>query len=113
MPSALCLLPYAYDRALAYACDCDCDWVCDDYDDDYDDYVTAPSGPVAGPSGPVAGPSGPVDGPSDVPMDEPEEQSSDDGVTVDEDGTEWWEDTDDGTWYYRTPDMDDWEVFEE
>ena len=85
----------------------------DDYDDDYDDYVTAPSGPVAGPSGPVAGPSGPVDGPSDVPMDEPEEQSSDDGVTVDEDGTEWWEDTDDGTWYYRTPDMDDWEVFEE
>ena len=46
-------------------------------------------------------------------MDEPEEQSSDDGVTVDEDGTEWWEDTDDGIWYYRTPDMDDWEVFEE
>ena len=78
----------------------------DDDDDDYDDYDAAPSGPVAGPSGPV-------DGPSDAPMDEPEEQSSDDGVTVDEDGTEWWEDTDDGTWYYRTPDMDDWEVFEE
>ena len=70
--------------------------------------IPGPVGP-AGPSGPVAGPSGPVE-----ELDEqPEEQSEDDGVTVDEDGTEWWEDPDDGTWYYRTQDMDDWEPFEE
>ena len=88
----------------------------DDDDDDDDDYDDDVGGPVAGPSGPVAGPSGPVAGPSG-PVEEQEveaeEVSEDDGVTVDEDGTEWWEDPDDGSWYYRTPDMDDWEVFEE
>ena len=85
----------------------------DDDDEDYDDDdFEETGGPAAGPSGPVAGPSGPVAGPS-APVEELEDQSEDDGVTVDEDGTEWWEDTDDGTWYYRTPDMDDWEPFEE
>ena len=33
-------------------------------------------------------------------------------ISVDEDGTEWWED-DQGVWYYRSVDMDDWEVWEE
>lgn len=85
----------------------------DDDDEDYDDDdFEETGGPATGPSGPVAGPSGPVAGPS-APVEELEDQSEDDGVTVDEDGTEWWEDTDDGTWYYRTPDMDDWEPFEE
>ncbi|MEE3029977.1 MAG: hypothetical protein VX331_02050, partial [Candidatus Thermoplasmatota archaeon] len=71
----------------------------DDYDDeDYEDT----EGPVVGPSGPV-----------EEIEEQPEDQSEEDGVTVDEDGTEWWEDPDDGTWYYRTPDMDDWEPFEE
>jgi len=40
------------------------------------------------------------------------QEESDDGITVDEDGTEWWED-DDGIWWYRTPEMDDWAEFEE
>lgn len=39
-----------------------------------------------------------------------EQESAD--VSVDEDGTEWWED-EQGAWFYRTPDMDDWELFEE
>ena len=87
----------------------------DDYDDDDDDDDDDDiGGTVAGPSGPAAGPSGPAAGPSEAPAEEVEEQSGDeDGVTVDEDGTEWWEDSDDGTWYFRTPEMDDWEVFEE
>ena len=86
----------------------------DDYDDEDDDYdddeYEEVGGPVTGPSGPVAGPTGPVMEQEEEPEVQPED---DDGVTVDEDGTEWWEDPDDGTWYYRTPDMDDWEVFEE
>jgi len=40
------------------------------------------------------------------------QEESDDGITVDEDGTEWWED-DDRVWWYRTPEMDDWAEFEE
>ncbi len=40
------------------------------------------------------------------------QEESDDGITVDEDGTEWWED-DDRIWWYRTPEMDDWAEFEE
>ncbi len=39
-----------------------------------------------------------------------EQESAD--VSVDEDGTEWWED-EQGVWWYRKPDMDDWELFEE
>jgi hypothetical protein len=41
-----------------------------------------------------------------------EADAGDDGVTVDEDGTEWWED-DDAVWWYRTPEMEDWALFEE
>ena len=84
-----------------------------DFDDDDDDYeYDDDDGDDEAPEGPAAGPTtGPVSGPANAP--EPEvEESTDDGVTVDEDGTEWWED-EDGTWYFRTPDMDDWEVFEE
>ena len=90
----------------------DKDYDFDDDDDDYeyedsdDGYTEAPTGPSAGPT------AGPVSGPSAAPEPEVVESTDDDGVTVDEDGTEWWED-EDGTWYFRTPDMDDWEVFEE
>jgi hypothetical protein len=37
---------------------------------------------------------------------------SDPNISVDEDGTEWWED-DQGVWWYRSTDMDDWEVWED
>ena len=33
-------------------------------------------------------------------------------VTVDEHGTSWWED-ELGAWWYRTPEMDDWSLFDE
>ena len=36
----------------------------------------------------------------------------DPNYSVDEDGTEWWED-DHGQWWYRDPDMDDWEEWNE
>jgi len=37
-----------------------------------------------------------------------EEESEDDsGITVDEDGTEWYED-EVGVWWYRDQDMEDW-----
>jgi len=41
-----------------------------------------------------------------------EEDEADDGVTVDEDGTEWWED-EDGVWWYREEGWEDWAVWEE
>ena len=37
---------------------------------------------------------------------------NDPGYSVDEDGTEWWED-EHGQWWYRDPDMDDWEEWNE
>ncbi len=43
---------------------------------------------------------------------EEESGSDEDGITVDEDGVEWWED-EDGQWYFRDQDMDDWELFED
>ncbi|MBS72389.1 MAG: hypothetical protein CMO20_05510 [Thermoplasmata archaeon] len=33
-------------------------------------------------------------------------------ITVDEDGTEWWQD-ESGVWWYRSVSMDDWAIFEE
>ncbi len=36
----------------------------------------------------------------------------DPGYSVDEDGTEWWED-EQGQWWYRDPNMDDWEEWNE
>jgi hypothetical protein len=33
------------------------------------------------------------------------------GITVDEDGTEWWQD-ENGVWWYRNVSMDDWVLFE-
>ena len=45
-----------------------------------------------------------------MPEDEPDAQ--DDGVTIDEDGTEWYED-DTGVWWYRESGMDDWEEYRE
>ena len=46
----------------------------------------------------------------EMPEDEPDAQ--DDGVTIDEDGTEWYED-DTGVWWYRESGMDDWEEYRE
>ena len=37
---------------------------------------------------------------------------NDPGYSVDEDGTEWWED-EQGQWWYRDPNMDDWEEWNE
>jgi hypothetical protein len=92
----------------------------DEYDDDDDGRGVGPSGPsespMAGPAGgPMAGPSGPSMAPATVAQIEPEpeyheEAAADDGVTTDEDGTEWWED-EDGVWWYRTPEMEDWEEY--
>jgi hypothetical protein len=45
-----------------------------------------------------------------------EEEESDEetqrDITVDEDGVEWWED-EEGIWWYRSAEMDDWEVWED
>ena len=41
-----------------------------------------------------------------------EGDTDDDGVTTDEDGTEWWED-EEGIWWYRTDEMEDWAEYEE
>ena len=40
------------------------------------------------------------------------DEEADDGITVDENGTEWWED-EDGVWWYREEGWDDWAVWEE
>ena len=45
-------------------------------------------------------------------LEEQTESSDDSGITVDEDGTEWWED-ETGVWWYRSVSMDDWEIFEQ
>ncbi|MEK9650827.1 MAG: hypothetical protein VW102_01370 [Poseidonia sp.] len=39
-------------------------------------------------------------------------EGEDDGITVDENGTEWWED-EDGVWWYREEGWDDWAVWED
>ena len=41
-----------------------------------------------------------------------QDQQDDPSYSVDEDGTEWWED-EHGQWWYRTPQMDDWDVWNE
>ncbi|HIG20294.1 MAG TPA: hypothetical protein EYQ78_05960 [Candidatus Poseidoniales archaeon] len=43
---------------------------------------------------------------------ESDDSGSDPNISVDEDGVEWWED-DKGVWWYRSADMDDWEVWED
>ena len=40
------------------------------------------------------------------------EEDEDDGITVDEDGVEWYED-EEGSWWYREPDAADWVLYEE
>ena len=71
----------------------------DYYEDDYDD------GPFTDPQ---------HDGGDHQYDDEyhDSEQDSEAEITVDEEGTEWWED-EQGVWWYRSGDMDDWEVWEE
>ncbi|DAC36289.1 MAG TPA: hypothetical protein HA286_03995 [Candidatus Poseidoniaceae archaeon] len=47
------------------------------------------------------------------PEPEPEAQDEDDGgITVDEDGVEWYED-EEGSWWYRDPGEPDWVLYEE
>ena len=41
-----------------------------------------------------------------------EYEEQDDGISTDDDGTEWWED-DDGVWWYRTTEMEDWAEYQE
>lgn len=41
-----------------------------------------------------------------------EETTEDDGITVDEQGTEWWED-EEGVWWYREEGWEDWAVWED
>ena len=36
----------------------------------------------------------------------------DENIQRDENGVEWWKD-DNGNWYYRNPDSEDWEFYEE
>ena len=48
-------------------------------------------------------------GASDAAMDSGESAAG--GITVDEDGTEWWQDEND-VWWYRNVSMDDWVLFE-
>ncbi|DAC22534.1 MAG TPA: hypothetical protein D7H91_02385, partial [Candidatus Poseidoniales archaeon] len=43
---------------------------------------------------------------------EEEAAAEDDGITVDENGTEWWED-EEGTWWYREDGWEDWAVWED
>ena len=41
-----------------------------------------------------------------------EETAEDDGITVDEEGTEWWED-EEGVWWYREDGWEDWAIWED
>ena len=40
------------------------------------------------------------------------EEAEEDGISVDENGTEWWED-EEGVWWYREEGWEDWAVWEE
>ena len=85
-----------------------------------------PSGPAPGPSGPAPGPSGPAPGPSGPApgqgeAEEPAEESAaettaesdaGDGISVDEDGTEWYEDGE-GTWWFRVQGAEDWQEYKD
>ena len=44
--------------------------------------------------------------------DDTDETTEDDGISVDENGTEWWED-EEGVWWYREEGWEDWAVWEE
>ncbi|MBT6528341.1 MAG: hypothetical protein HOM04_07505, partial [Euryarchaeota archaeon] len=44
--------------------------------------------------------------------DDTDEATEDDGISVDENGTEWWED-EEGVWWYREEGWEDWAVWEE
>jgi hypothetical protein len=44
--------------------------------------------------------------------EEVEAEAEDDGITVDEEGTEWWED-EEGVWWYREEGWEDWAVWED
>ena len=98
------------------------DWDDDEYDDDEDDDrpsgptgpAPGPTGPAPGPTGPAPGPTGPAPGPTGPPAEEApaEEAEAEVETSVDEDGTEWWED-DDGTWWYRLAGEEEWQEYNE
>jgi hypothetical protein len=46
------------------------------------------------------------------PESEPVHEEDDGGITVDEDGVEWYED-EEGSWWYRDPGEPDWVLYEE
>ena len=84
------------------------DWDDDEYDDDEDDdRPSGPTGPAPGPTGPAPGPTGPPA--EEAPAEEAEAEVE---TSVDEDGTEWWED-DDGTWWYRLAGEEEWQEYNE
>ena len=95
----------------------DDDWDDDEDDDDEDEpRPKGPTGPAPGPTGPAPGPTGPAPGPSGPPpaeeapvAEEPEEEIE---TSVDEDGTEWWED-EDGNWWYRMAGEEEWQEYSE
>jgi len=78
----------------------------DDFYDEYDDYEEIGDGEY--------------DEPESISDDyveqgdtgESESGGTDANISVDEDGTEWWED-EEGVWWYRSVDMDDWEIWED
>ena len=53
-----------------------------------------------------------VEAEGDAEGDEEESTPEDDGITVDEEGTEWWED-EEGVWWYREDGWEDWAVWED
>ena len=53
-----------------------------------------------------------VEAEDDAEGDEEESTPEDDGITVDEEGTEWWED-EEGVWWYREDGWEDWAVWED
>ena len=50
--------------------------------------------------------------PDAEPEPEPVQEEDDGGITVDEDGVEWYED-EEGSWWYRDPGEPDWVLYEE
>jgi hypothetical protein len=53
-----------------------------------------------------------VEAEGDAEGDEEESTPEDDGITVDEEGTEWWED-EEGVWWHREDGWEDWVVWED
>ncbi|MBT3771364.1 MAG: hypothetical protein HOE92_07785 [Euryarchaeota archaeon] len=55
---------------------------------------------------------GEFDDPNAVEESHEDESDDDDSYRVDEDGTEWWKD-DDGYWWFRGPEQEEWQPYDE